>query len=92
MARYTGGRRRRQRDLDASASNKEEGIELDGTIEENLPNALFRVHLPEMEKSVIAHVSGKMRKNWIRLMAGDRVRVQFSPYDLDRARIVQRYR
>lgn len=73
-------------------NDREEGIILDGEIVENLPNAQFRVHLNDMDKTIIAHVSGKMRKNWIRLMAGDRVKVEFSPYDLDRARIVYRHR
>lgn len=73
-------------------SNKEEGIELDGEVIENLPNAQFRVKLAETDTIVLAHISGKMRKHWIKILTGDRVRVQFSPYDLERARIVFRYR
>jgi translation initiation factor IF-1 len=72
--------------------NKEEGIELDGTVVENLPNAQFRVKLEETGNEILCYVSGKMRKHWIRILNGDRVRVSVSPYDLTRARIVYRYR
>jgi len=72
--------------------NKEEGIELEGVVIENLPNAQFRVKLDETEGEILAYVSGKMRKHWIRILTGDRVRVEVSPYDLTRARIVYRYR
>lgn len=67
---------------------KGDGIVLEGEIVENLPNTQFRVHLPEMDKAIIAVVSGKMRRNWVRLLVGDRVRIEFSPYDLERARII----
>jgi len=71
---------------------KGDGIVLEGEIVENLPNTQFRVHLPEMDKSIIAVVSGKMRRNWVRLLVGDMVRVEFSPYDLERARIIAKIR
>lgn len=73
-------------------SNKEEGIELEGVVTENLPNALFKVKLDDTGQEVLAYVSGKMRKHWIKIMAGDRVRVTFSPYDLERCRITYRQR
>lgn len=72
--------------------NKEEGIELDGTVVENLPNAQFRVKLDETEQEILCYLSGKMRKYYIRILTGDRVRVEVSPYDLTRARITYRYR
>lgn len=72
--------------------NKEEGIELDGVVTENLPNAQFRVKLEDTGNEILCYVSGKMRKHWIRILNGDRVRVCVSPYDLTRARIVYRYR
>ena len=67
---------------------KKEGvIELEGTITEALPNAMFRVELSNGHK-VLAHISGKMRQHYIRILPEDRVVVELSPYDLDRARIV----
>ncbi len=68
---------------------KEEGIVLEGTIVEALPNAMFRVEL-ENKHQVLAHVSGKMRKYFIRILPGDRVQVELSPYDLTRGRIIHR--
>ncbi len=68
---------------------KEEGIVLEGTIVEALPNAMFRVEL-ENKHQVLAHVSGKMRKYFIRILPGDRVQVELSPYDLSRGRIIHR--
>lgn len=70
---------------------KEDTIELDGGIEELLPNMHFRVLL-ENGMEVIAHLSGKMRMRNIRVLKGDRVRVEMSPYDLSKARIVYRHR
>ena len=61
------------------------------TVIEPLPNAMFRVEL-ENKHQVLAHVSGKMRKNFIRILAGDKVAVELSPYDLTRGRIVYRYK
>ncbi|MFN3730427.1 MAG: translation initiation factor IF-1 [Fimbriimonadaceae bacterium] len=71
---------------------KEQGIELEGTIVEVLPNARFRVKVDENDHEVLAHVSGKMRMHYIRILQGDRVRVEVSPYDLTRGRIVYRYK
>jgi len=68
-----------------------EVIEVEGTVIEPLPNAMFRVELPNGHK-VLAHVSGKIRMNFIRILPGDRVLVELSPYDLTRGRIVYRYK
>ena len=72
---------------------KEKGIRVEGTVVEPLPNAMFRVEL-ENGHRVLAHVSGKMRNNrhFIRILPGDRVTVELSPYDLSRGRIVYRNR
>ena len=64
---------------------------LEGTVVEPLPNAMFRVQLENGHK-VLAHISGKMRMHYIRILPGDRVRVELSPYDLSRGRVVYRYR
>ncbi|MBD3867744.1 MAG: translation initiation factor IF-1 [Acidobacteria bacterium] len=71
--------------------SKEEAIQVEATVVELLPNAMFRVEL-ENEHKVLAHISGKMRKNFIRILPGDRVLVELSPYDLTRGRIVYRYK
>jgi translation initiation factor IF-1 len=68
---------------------KEEPIEVEGTIFETLPNAMFRVELENGHK-VLAHVSGKMRMNFIRILPGDKVKLELSPYDLTRGRIIYR--
>ncbi len=70
-------------------SNKEEGIIVEGTIVDTLPNAMFRVAL-ENGHSVLAHISGKMRKYFIRILPGDKVQIELSPYDLSRGRIIHR--
>jgi translation initiation factor IF-1 len=70
---------------------KEDTIEVTGIVLESLPNAMFRVEL-ENKHQVLAHVSGKMRKNFIRILTGDRVLVELSPYDLTRGRITYRYK
>ena len=70
---------------------KEEHIEMEGTITETLPNTLFRVKL-DNGHVVTAHISGKMRKNYIRILTGDRVTVQLTPYDLTKGRITFRAR
>ena len=70
---------------------KEEPIEVEGTIVEPLPNTMFRVELDNGYK-VLAHISGKMRKNFIRILPGDRVTVELSPYDLSRGRITYRFK
>jgi translation initiation factor IF-1 len=70
---------------------KEDVIEVEGTITEALPNTQFRVEL-DNGHNVLAHISGKMRMNYIRILPGDKVRVELSPYDLDRGRITYRFR
>ncbi len=70
---------------------KEESIEMEGTIIEALPNTLFKVEL-ENGHEVIAHISGKMRKHYIRILRGDKVTVQLTPYDLSKGRITYRER
>ena len=70
---------------------KEESIEIMGTVVEPLPNAMFRVEL-ENGLKVLAHISGKMRMHYIRILPGDRVTVQLSPYDLTRGRITYRHK
>ena len=70
---------------------KEDTIEVTGVVLESLPNAMFKVEL-ENKHQVLAHVSGKMRKNFIRILTGDRVLVELSPYDLSRGRITYRYK
>ncbi len=68
---------------------KEDAIEVEGTVVETLPNAMFRVELPNGHK-VLAHISGKMRMHFIRILPGDKVTVELSPYDLSRGRIIYR--
>jgi translation initiation factor IF-1 len=68
---------------------KEEAIEVDGVVQEALPNAMFTVEL-ENGYTVLAHISGKMRKFYIRILPGDKVKVELSPYDLTRGRITYR--
>ena len=70
---------------------KEPGIEVDGEIVETLPNAMFRVRL-ENDHVVLAHVSGKMRMHYIKILPGDTVKLELSPYDLSRGRITYRYK
>jgi translation initiation factor IF-1 len=71
--------------------SKEEAIEVEGTVVEALPNAMFRVELPDGHL-VLAHISGKMRKYYIKIVPGDKVTVELSPYDLTRGRIIFRAR
>lgn len=71
--------------------SKQKGIAVEGTVLEALPNAMFRVEL-ENKHVVLAHVSGKMRMHFIRILPGDRVAVELSPYDLGRGRITYRYK
>jgi translation initiation factor IF-1 len=70
---------------------KDDTIEVTGVVLESLPNAMFKVEL-ENKHQVLAHVSGKMRKNFIRILTGDKVLVELSPYDLSRGRITYRYK
>ena len=72
-------------------AKKEDAIELEGTVVEPLPNAMFRVELENGHK-VLAHISGKMRMHFIKILPGDKVTVELSPYDLTRGRIVYRYK
>jgi len=71
---------------------KEEAIEVMAKVLETLPNAMFRVELEDSQHQVLAHISGKMRKHFIRILPGDRVLVELSPYDLNRGRITYRYK
>ncbi len=70
---------------------KEQGISVEGTVLEALPNTMFRVEL-ENKHVVLAHVSGKMRMHFIKILPGDRVTIELSPYDLTKGRIVYRYK
>jgi translation initiation factor IF-1 len=70
---------------------KEESIQVEGTVVEPLPNAMFRVKLQNAHM-VLAHISGKMRKFYIRILPGDRVTLEMSPYDLTKGRITYRYK
>ncbi len=70
---------------------KEDSIEVQGTIMETLPNAMFKVTLDNGHK-VLAHVSGKMRMHFIKILPGDKVTIELSPYDLTRGRIVYRFK
>lgn len=72
-------------------AEKEEAIQVEGTVLEPLPNTMFRVELDNGHK-VLAHISGKMRMHYIRILPGDRVVVELSPYDLTRGRITYRYK
>ena len=70
---------------------RKQAIEVEGSVSETLPNAMFRVDLPNNHK-VLAHVSGKIRMNFIKILPGDRVLVELSPYDLSRGRITYRFK
>jgi translation initiation factor IF-1 len=70
---------------------KEEGIQVEGTVTDALPNAMFKVAL-ENGHQVLAHISGKMRKHYIRILPDDKVLVELSPYDLSRGRITYRFK
>ncbi|RJP27883.1 MAG: translation initiation factor IF-1 [Actinobacteria bacterium] len=72
-------------------AKKEGAVEVEGTVLEPLPNAMFRVELENGHK-LLAHISGKMRMHYIRILPGDRVVVEISPYDINRGRIVYRYK
>jgi translation initiation factor IF-1 len=71
--------------------SKEDVIEVQGTVAETLPNAMFRVQLANGHK-ILAHISGKMRMHFIRILPGDKVTVELSPYDLTRGRITYRFK
>jgi translation initiation factor IF-1 len=72
-------------------ASKDGAIEIEGVVAEALPNAMFRVELTNGHR-ILAHISGKMRKNYIRILPADRVIVELSPYDLTRGRIIYRYK
>lgn len=72
-------------------ANKDEAIEVEGIVKEALPNTMFRVEL-QNKHIILAHLSGKMRKHYIRIVPGDSVKVELSPYDLNKGRIVFRER
>jgi translation initiation factor IF-1 len=76
---------------ETNSMSKEEHIEMEGTVIETLPNTMFRVQL-ENGHVVTAHISGKMRKHYIRILRGDKVTVEMTPYDLSKARITYRAR
>lgn len=78
-------------DLGKSGTNKKDIIELEGKVLENLPNAIFRVQL-DSGQTVLGHLSGKMRVNMIRVLPGDRVILEMTPYDLTKGRITRRMR
>ena len=71
--------------------DKEDVMRFDGIVLEQLPNAMFRVEL-ESKKQILAHISGKMRMNYIKIIPGDKVTLEMSPYDLTKGRIVYRYK
>ena len=73
------------------AKSKEDAIVMEGTVVEPLPNAMFRVELENGHK-VLAHIYGKMRMHYIRILPGDKVQVELTPYDLERGRITYRYK
>ena len=76
---------------DVKKMSKEDAIEVQATVLETLPNAMFKVEL-ENKHQVLAHISGRMRKNFIKILPGDKVLVELSPYDLTRGRIVYRFK
>ena len=75
-----------------SSDNKEQTIELEGKVLENLPNAVFRVELDNSGQVVLGHLAGKMRIHKIRVLPGDKVLIQLTPYDLSKGRITRRLR
>jgi len=77
--------------LSNGGGTKKEAIEVEGTVVESLPNAMFRVELPNGHK-VLAHISGKMRVHYIKILPGDKVLIELSPYDLTRGRITYRFK
>jgi len=89
--RGTGAPRPRPEPKEKQTYEKEKAIEVEGVVLETLPNAMFRVKL-EGEHVILAQVSGKMRLHFIKILPGDRVRVELSPYDLTRGRIQYRYK
>ena len=70
--------------------NNKETLRLEGEVIENLPNTMFKVKLKDSEKIILCYLSGKMRRNYIKILPGDRVRIELTPYDLERGRIIYR--
>lgn len=77
--------------MERAGDHKENTLQVEGTIHEALPNTMFRVEL-DNGHLVLGHISGKMRRHYIRILPGDRVKIELSPYDLDRGRITYRYK
>jgi translation initiation factor IF-1 len=90
-ARMEAKQVQRTKQLARAGDNKEQAIEFDGVIVESLPNTMFRIDLDNGHR-ILGHISGKMRKHYIRILPGDRVKVELSAYDLTRGRIIFRYR
>lgn len=74
------------------AKKKDDCIEMEGIVTESLPNAMFRVELEANQQTILAHISGKIRKNYIKILPGDRVTCEISPYDLSKGRITFRFK
>ena len=92
--RYQSGGQRPRRDPAAEPGiprAKDDAIEAEGVVLESLPNVMFKIRLDNGHE-VLGHISGRMRKNYVRIMPGDRVRIELSPYDLQRGRITWRLR
>ena len=89
--RASQGRFKANKSRGSLLASKDGAIEMEGVVAEALPNAMFRVELANGHK-VLAHISGKMRKNYIRILPADRVIVEMSPYDLTKGRITYRYK
>lgn len=83
---------RRRRGPLTNEPPKEDALEVEGIVLENLPSTKFRVKLADSELEVLAHLSGKMRTHYIRILPGDKVKVEMSPYDLSKGRIVYRFK
>ena len=84
--------RKEKKQKEADENVKEEGIEVSGTVLEKFPGGMFSVQLDAQKQTVLAHLSGRLRKNRIRILAGDKVTLELSPYDLTRGRITYRLR
>jgi len=67
-------------------------LEVDGVVKESLPNAMFKVELEGLNKEILCHISGKIRMNYIKIVPGDKVKVEINPYSLDKGRITYRYK
>ena len=87
-AQYRDKRERKE----GEESSKEEGIEVSGTVLEKFPGGMFSVELEQRKQLVLAHLAGRLRKNRIRILPGDKVTLELSPYDLTRGRITYRFR